>query len=103
MKSLQELGMTYAQLSPDMQLYIQALLSDQDIFQNLILQPGVMYIVKNVGGCISNLMKGSGLETLIGPAFGGSQQHHGTRETMGPCNASIQDGILDSATILLRN
>ena len=25
MKSLQELGMTYSQLSPDMQLYIQAL------------------------------------------------------------------------------
>ena len=26
-----------------------------------------------------------------------AQQHHGARETMGPCNASIQDGILDSS------
>ena len=74
MESLQELGMTYAHLSPDMQLYIQALQikwSDQDRFQNLILRPSVMHIVQNVCGCIGHLMKGSGLETLIGAAFGG--------------------------------
>ena len=45
-----------------------------------------MHNVQNVCGCIGNLMK-----TLIGAAFG-AQQHHGARETMGPCNASIQDG-----------
>ena len=61
-----------------------------------------MHNVPNVCGCIGHLKKESGLETLIGAAFG-AQQHHGARETMGPCNASIQDGILDYATILLRN
>jgi hypothetical protein len=74
MKSLQDLGMTYIQLSPDMQLYIQAMQikwSDPQRFQNLILRPGVMHIVQNVCGCICHLMKGSGLETLIGAAFGG--------------------------------
>ena len=61
-----------------------------------------MHNVQNVCGCIGHLKKESGLETLIGAAFW-AQQHHRARETMGPCNASIQDGILDSATILLRN
>ena len=74
MKSLQDLGMTYIQLSPDMRLYIQAMQikwSDSQRFQNLILRPGVMHIVQNVCGCIGHLMQGSGLETLIGSAFGG--------------------------------
>ena len=50
-----------------------------------------MHNVQNVCGCIGHLMKESGIETVIGAAFG-AQQHHGARETMGPCNASIQDG-----------
>ena len=48
MKSLHDLGMTYIQLSPDMQLYIQAIQikwSDSQRFQNFILRPGVTHIV----------------------------------------------------------
>ena len=59
-----------------------------------------MHNVQNVCGCIGHLMKESGLETLIGAAFG-AQQHHGARETMGPCNASMQDG--SNASILLQS
>ena len=74
MKSLEDLGMTYIHLSPDTQLYIQAMQikwSDPQRFRNLILRPGVMHIVQNVCGCIGHLMTGSGLATLIGAAFGG--------------------------------
>ena len=66
--------MIYIQLSPDMQLYIQAMQikwSDSQRFQNLILRAGVMHLVQNVCGCFGHLMQGSGLETLIGSAFGG--------------------------------
>ena len=59
-----------------------------------------MHNVQNVCGCIGHLMKESGLETLIGAAFG-AQQHHGARETMRPCNASMQDG--SNASILLQS
>ena len=59
-----------------------------------------MHNVQNVCGCIGHLMKESGIETVIGAAFG-AQQHHGARETMGPCNASIQDG--SNAIILLQS
>ena len=74
MKSLNDLGMTYIHLSPDMQLYIQAMQikwNDPLRFQNLILRPGVMHIVQNIWGSIGHLMKGSGLEIIIGAAFGG--------------------------------
>ena len=80
MKSLQNLGMTYIQLSSDMQLYIHAMQikwSNTQTFQNLIFRPGVKHIVQNLCGCIGQLMQGSSLEILIGAAFGGSQQHHG--------------------------
>ena len=73
MESLKDLGMKYIQLSPDMQLYAQATQikwNEADRFHNLILRPGVMHIGQNVCGCIGNLMKGSGLETLIDAAFG---------------------------------
>ena len=74
MQSLTDLGMTYTHLSPDMQLYIQAMqikLNEPHAFDKLILRPGVMHIVQNVCGCIGQLMMGSGLADLIGSAFGG--------------------------------
>ena len=39
-------------------------------FQNLILRPGVIHTVQNICGCIVHLMKGLGLEFLIGAVFG---------------------------------
>ena len=74
MQSLTDLGMTYIHLSPDMQLYIQAMQikwNEPQAFDKLILRPGVMHIVQNVCGCIGQLMMGSGLADLIGSAFGG--------------------------------
>ena len=74
MQSLTDLGMTYNHLSPDMQLYIQALQikwNEPQAFDKLILRPGVMHIVQNVCGCIGQLMMGSGLADLIGSASGG--------------------------------
>ena len=73
MQSLTDLGMTYIHLSPDMQLYIQAMQikwNEPQAFDKLILRPGVMHIVQNVCGCIGQLMMGSGLADLIGAAFG---------------------------------
>ena len=74
MQSLTDLGKTFIHLSPDMQLYIQAMqikLNEPHAFDKLILRPGVMHIVQNVCGCIGQLMMGSGLADLIGSAFGG--------------------------------
>ena len=74
MQSLTDIGMTYIHLSPDMQLYIQAMqikLNEPHAFDKLILRPGVMHIVPNVCGCIGQLMMGSVLADLIGSAFGG--------------------------------
>ena len=73
-QSLTDLGMTYIHLSPDMQLYIQAMQikwNEPQTFDKLILRPGVMHIVQNVCGSIGQLMMGSGLADLIGSAFGG--------------------------------
>ena len=85
MKSLTDLGMTYIHLSPDLQLYIQAMQikwSEPRAFDWLILRPGVMHIEQNVCGCIGQLMMGSGLADPIGSAFGGggsimAQGNHG--------------------------
>ena len=90
MKSLQDLGMTYIQLSTHVQLFNQAMQikwSDSQRFQNPILRTGVMLIVQNVCGCIGHLMQVSGLETLIGSAFGrvSNIMGHGT-----PCVGCIQ-------------
>ena len=85
MQSLTDLGMTYIHLSPDMQLYIQAMQikwNEPQAFDKLIMRPSVMHIVQNVCGCIGQLMMGSGLANLIGSAFGGvgsimAQGNHG--------------------------
>ena len=72
-KSLTEQGMTYINLSVDMQLYMVA----QQIkwwnpqrFEKIILRPGAMHIIMSFLGCIGNLMRGSGLNVLVGSAFG---------------------------------
>ena len=73
-KSLLDLDMQYTNLSVDMQLYMVG----QHIkwwrpqtFRDVVLRPGVMHIIMSFFGCIGTLMKGSGLDVLIGPAFGG--------------------------------
>lgn len=73
-KALTDLGMNFANLSVDMQLYIvaqQIKWSDPDRFVNVILRPGAMHILMSFLGCIGQLMKGSGLDVLIGAAFCG--------------------------------
>ncbi len=72
-KSLGELGMSYANMAIDMQLYLVA----QQIkwweptrFNDVILRPGAMHIGMSFLGCIGALMKGSGLDVLVGAAFG---------------------------------
>ena len=82
-----------------MQLYVQAMQikwSDTQRFQNLILRPGVMYIVQNVCGCIGHLMQGSGLETLIESAFGGvsSITGHGKPWLRALCAFRVASSIL---------
>ena len=44
---------------------------DPQKFRDAILRPGAMYIFMSFLGCIGTLMKGSGLDVLIGAAFGG--------------------------------
>ena len=73
-KSLTDLGMSYAHLSIDMQLYQVAQRikwSEPERFQQIVLRPGAMHIVQSFCGCIGSLMKGSGVDVLISAAFGG--------------------------------
>ena len=73
-KSLSELGMSYANLSIDMQLYMvaqQVKWWDPTRFEDVIVRPGAMHIIMSFLGCIGTLMKGSGLDVLVGAAFGG--------------------------------
>jgi hypothetical protein len=73
-QSLSEMGMTCANLSIDMQLYMVAQKIKwwaPEMFKDVILRPGAMHIIMSFLGCIGSLMKGSGLDTLVGAAFGG--------------------------------
>ena len=74
-KTLTEPGMKTSNLSADMQLYIVATLikwaSHGNRFKSVILRPGGMHTLMSFNGCIGNLMKASGLEVLVGAAFGG--------------------------------
>ena len=72
--SLGELGMTCANLSIDMQLYMvgqQVKWWEPDRFKDVILRPGAMHIIMSFLGYIGTLIKGSGPDTLVGAAFGG--------------------------------
>ena len=57
-----------------MQLYIVATLikwaSHGNRFKSVILRPGGMQTLMSFNGCFGNLMKASGLEVLVGAAFG---------------------------------
>jgi len=74
-KTLTELGMKISNLSADMQVYMVATLikwaSHGNRFRSAILRPGGMRTLMSFNGCIENLMKASGLEVLVGAAFGG--------------------------------
>ena len=73
-KSLTDLGMSYAYLSIDMQLYQVAQRikwSEPERFRQIVLRPGAMHIVQSFCGCIGSLMKWSGVDVLISAAFGG--------------------------------
>ena len=72
--SLGDMGMTYANLSIDMQLYMaaqQIKWSQPEAFKDVIIRPGAMHILMSFLECIGTLMKGSGFEVLVGSAFGG--------------------------------
>ena len=72
--SLGELGITCANLSIDMQLYMvgqQVKWWEPDRFKDVILWPGAMHIIMSFLGYIGTLIKGSGPDTLVGAAFGG--------------------------------
>ena len=74
MKSLADMGMTYAHISVDMQLYMvacQIKWNDVNRFKDVILRPGIMHTTQSFSGCIGKLMCGSGVESLISSAFGG--------------------------------
>lgn len=73
-KSLGDMGMTYAHICVDLQLYIvasQIKWNDVDRFKNIIIRPGIMHTVQSFCGCIGKLMRGSGIEELISSTFGG--------------------------------
>ena len=73
-KSLLDLDMQYANMCVDMQLYMvaqQIKWWDQHKFRDVVLRPGAMHIIMSFLGCIGTLMKSSGLDVLIGAAFGG--------------------------------
>ena len=71
--SLAEQGMTYACISIDMQLYMvaqQIKWWEPERFKQVMIFPGAMHIIMSFQGCIGTLMKGSGLDVLVGSAFG---------------------------------
>ena len=93
MQSLTDLGMTYIHVSPDMQLYIQAMQikwNEPQAFDKLILRLGVMRSVDD------GLRSGGSHWLCIWRSW----QHHGSGETMGACDALIQDGIFSSLAII---
>ena len=73
-KSLVDMGMTHVHLSIDMQLFV---VTDQVCwyhpmqFHNVIAHPGGMHIIQSLIGCITKLMKNSGLEVYVAAAYGG--------------------------------
>ena len=46
-------------------------------FRNVIVHPGGMHIIQSFIGCITKLMKNSGLEVYVAAAYGGlSGKYH---------------------------
>ena len=57
-----------------MQLYmvaVQVKWSDPEMWRAVIAHPGGMHNVMSFVGCVGNLMKGSGVEELLGAAYSG--------------------------------
>jgi len=72
--TLGEMEMTYGNLSIDMQLYMvgqQVKWFEPEKFKNVIIRSGAMHITMSFLGCTGTLMKGSGLEVIVGAAFSG--------------------------------
>ena len=66
--------MSSVHISLDMQLYmvaVQVKWSDPERWRAVIAHPGGMHNVISFIGCIGNLMKGSGVEELLGGAYSG--------------------------------
>ena len=73
-RSLLSFGMQYIHLTIDLQLYEIACLiqwNDQERWRHLILHPGMMHTLMSFIGCIGTLMKATGMEVILGAAFGG--------------------------------
>lgn len=73
-RSLVDMGMTYVHLSIDMQLFVvtkQVCWYQSSQFHNVIAHPGGMHIIQSFIGCITKLMKNSGLEVYVAAAYGG--------------------------------
>ena len=103
MQSLTDLGMTYIHLSPDMQLYIQAMQikwNEPQAFDKLILPTRRnAHCAKclRVHWSVDDGLRSGGSHWLC---IWRSWQHHGSVETMGACDALIQDGIFSSLAII---
>ena len=102
MKSLQDLGMAYIQISPEMQLYIQAMRSNRVIHRDF----GTSFSARgdaHSAKCVwvhRPLDAGVRFPDSHWYCHCRSQQHYGALETMGACIARIQDGFFHSPTIL---
>lgn len=73
-RTLNDMGMMYAHVSIDMQLFAvskQVCWSKPHSLQNIICHPGGMHIMQSFIGCIAKLMKGSGLEVYVAAAYRG--------------------------------
>ena len=71
-KYLQSHGVSSVHISQDMQLYmvaVQVKWSDPERRREVIAHPGGMHNVMSFIGCIGNLMRGTGLEELLGAAY----------------------------------
>ena len=71
---MQSYGRTYIHLVADLQLYkvaIQLKWSDPMRWKHLIVRPRGMHTLMSFLDCIENLMKGTGLEELLGVAYKG--------------------------------
>ena len=73
LESLNKFGMEYAHISMDMQLFMIACnikWDNLEKWKHIVIHPGMMHTLMSFLGCIGNLMKGSGIETILAAAFG---------------------------------
>ena len=73
LNSLKNFGMEYAHISMDMQLFMIACKikwDDLEAWKDIVIHPGMMHTLMSFLGCIGNLMKASGMETILTTTFG---------------------------------